>query len=209
LDWPVDPARYAAYLAVTTGMAFAPGPANLFSLANGAQRGKAAAVAGTAGMNLATLCWFGAAALGLGALVAAFPTVFHALAWVGAAYVAWLGMQSLWAAWKGEAKIGAAVIRPGRSALRDGFTVQITNPKALLMFTTVIPPFMDTSRPAIPQLALFAVGVITLDVLAMTAYGLGGASITARLADPTFRRGFSLIVGLVLLSAAALIALKA
>ena len=85
MDWPVDPARYAAYLAVTVGMAFAPGPANLFSLANGAQRGRAAAFMGTLGMNLATLCWFGAAALGLGALVAAFPQAFHLLAWVGAA----------------------------------------------------------------------------------------------------------------------------
>ena len=209
MDWPVDPARYAAYLAVTVGMAFAPGPANLFSLANGAQRGRAAAVAGTVGMNLGTLCWFAAAALGLGALIAAFPQVFKVLGWVGAAYVAWLGLQSLWAAWKGEAKVGAAVIRPGRSALRDGFTVQITNPKALLFFTAVIPPFMDTTRPAIPQLALFAVGVITLDVIAMIAYGLGGAAITARMAEPRFRRGFSLIVGLILLSAAALIAAKA
>lgn len=209
MDWPVDPARYAAYLAVTVGMAFAPGPANLFSLANGAQRGKAAAVAGTVGMNLGTLCWFAAAALGLGALIAAFPQVFKALGWIGAAYVAWLGLQSLWAAWKGEAKVGAAIIRPGRSALRDGFTVQITNPKALLFFTAVIPPFMDTTRPAIPQLALFAVGVITLDVIAMIAYGLGGAAITARMADPKFRRGFSLSVGLILLSAAALIAAKA
>ncbi|HYD44731.1 MAG TPA: LysE family translocator [Phenylobacterium sp.] len=209
MDWPVDPARYAAYLAVTVGMAFAPGPANLFSLANGAQRGRTAAVLGTVGMNLGTLCWFAAAALGLGALIAAFPQVFRALGWIGAAYVAWLGLQSLWAAWKGEAKVGAAIIRPGRSALRDGFTVQITNPKALLFFTAIIPPFMDAARPAIPQLALFAVGVITLDVVAMIAYGLGGAAITARMADPAFRRGFSLIVGLILLSAAALIALKA
>lgn len=209
MDWPVDPARYAAYLAVTVGMAFAPGPANLFSLANGAQRGRAAAFMGTLGMNLATLCWFGAAALGLGALVAAFPQAFHLLAWVGAAYVAWLGLQSLIAAAKGEAKVGAAVIRPGRSALRDGFTVQITNPKALLFFTAILPPFMDVDRPAIPQLVLFAAGVITLDVIAMIAYGLGGAAITRRMAETGFRRGFSLVVGLILLSAAALIVLKA
>lgn len=209
MDWPVDPVRYGAYLAVTAGMAFAPGPANLFSLANGAQRGKAAAVLGTVGMNLGTLCWFVAAALGLGALIAAFPQAFRMLGWVGAAYVAWLGLQSLWAAWTAAAKLGAAVIRPGRSALRDGFTVQITNPKALLLFTAVIPPFLDVARPTIPQLALFAVGVITLDVIAMVAYGLCGAAITARMADPRFRRGFSLIVGLILLSAAALIALKA
>ena len=87
MDLPVDPHRYAAFLAVMAVMAVTPGPANLFSVANGMARGKAAVMPGVVGMSGATLVWFGAAALGLGALVTAFPQVFRLVAWAGALYV--------------------------------------------------------------------------------------------------------------------------
>ena len=92
---PVDPHLYLTFLGVMTVMAVTPGPANLFSVANGVQRGKAAAMAGVVGMNTATLVWFGAAALGLGALVVAFPAVFRLISIGGALYVAWLGINAL------------------------------------------------------------------------------------------------------------------
>ncbi len=85
MQLPVDPARYVAFLGVMAVMAVTPGPANLFAIATGAQKGKAAALVGVAGMNTATLVWFCAAALGLGALILAFPQVFHLLAFAGAA----------------------------------------------------------------------------------------------------------------------------
>jgi len=83
--------------------------------------------------------------------------------------------------------------------------VQIANPKALLFFTAVLPPFIDTGRPIAPQLLLFAAATIGFDVLAMSAYGLGGAALSTRMNAPTFRRGFSLLVGILLIAAAALI----
>jgi threonine/homoserine/homoserine lactone efflux protein len=204
---PVDPARYGAFLGVMGVMAATPGPANVFAIATGAARGKAAALVGVAGMNTATLVWFAAAALGLGALVFAWPGVFHILAYGGAAYIAWLGLKSLLAARRGAPAKVATEQQLGRSAFRDGFTVQIANPKAMLFFTAVLPPFLDPSRPLPAQLAAFAVATIGLDVLAMSAYGLGGAALAARLAEPRFARGFQVTVGLLLLTAATLIAL--
>jgi threonine/homoserine/homoserine lactone efflux protein len=206
---PVDPQKYLIYLGVMTVMAWAPGPANLFSVANGARRGHRAAMIGVLGMNTGTLVWFLAAALGLGALVAAFPLVFKALAILGALYVAWLGARSLWSAWRDEGGSAHGHVKLGSSAFRDGFTVQITNPKAVVFFTAVLPPFIDVARPLIPQLLAFAAGVIFMDALSMTAYGLGGAALSARMTEPTFRRGFSAFVGCILLCAAVLIASRA
>ena len=209
MDLPVDPARYAAFLAVMAVMAVTPGPANLFAIATGAQRGKTAALVGVVGMNSATLVWFGAAALGLGALVLAFPQVFHLLAYAGAAYIAWLGVRSLVGAFRNDAEPGHAAFKRGRSAFVDGFTVQIANPKAILFFTAVLPPFLDPGRPLPAQLAMFACATLTLDILAMSAYGLGGAAIASRMTEPRFRRVFSVCVGVLLLSAALLMATKA
>ena len=203
--WPVDPHLYAAFLGVMAVMAVTPGPANVFSVANGVQRGKAAALLGVAGMNAATLVWFGAAALGLGALVTAFPDVFRIVSIGGALYVAWLGVKALRDAFREAGAQKQVTLHPDRSAFIDGFMVQIANPKAVLFFTAVLPPFMDVTRPAAPQLALFAAATIGMDVLSMSAYGLGGAALARRMTEPRFRKGFAFLTGVLLLAAAVLI----
>ena len=204
---PVDPSRYAAFLAAMGVLAVTPGPANVFAVATGMQRGKAAALAGVAGMNVATLVWFVAAALGLGALIAAYPVAFRWIAVGGGLYVAWLGLKALWRAWRDKVETVETVTasRGKRGAFVDGFMVQIANPKIVLFFSAVLPPFLDVNRPAAPQLALFALATIGMDVLSMSAYGLGGAALARRMTEPRFRRGFALLTGLLLLAAAVLI----
>ena len=208
MDWPVDPHRYLAFLGVMIVMALTPGPANLFAVATGLSRGRRAALAGVVGMNAATLVWFGAAALGLGALVLAFPEAFRVIAIGGALSVAWLGIKAFRGAFATAADPDPAVPAPPparRSALVDGFMVQIANPKAVLFFTAVLPPFIDVSRPVAPQLALFALATIGMDVLSMSGYGLGGAALARRMTRPEFKRGFGIVVGSMLLLASVLI----
>lgn len=207
---PVDPHLYLTFISVMAVMAVTPGPANLFAIAAGAARGRRAALLGVLGMNLATLVWFGAAALGLGALVVAFPGVFHWVAILGGLYVAWLGLK----AWR-DALIPRSVdeaeapaVHGERGALRDGFMVQLANPKAVLFFTAVLPPFIDPGRAIAPQLTLFAVATISLDGVAMSAYALGGAALARRMRSPRFRRGFSAFTGTLLLLASVLILLR-
>jgi threonine/homoserine/homoserine lactone efflux protein len=205
MTFPVDPHLFALFLGVMAVMAITPGPANVFAIATGVQKGPRAALEGVAGMNAATLVWFAAAALGLAALVRAYPQAFRALAIVGGVYVAWLGLKSLWAGVSSNGKALHVEARMGASAFRDGFAVQIANPKAVLFFTAVLPPFLDPVRATGQQLAAFAVATIGMDVLAMSAYGLAGASLARGFERASFRRGFAVIVGLLLLTAAALI----
>lgn len=205
---PVDPQLYLVFLGVMAVLAVTPGPANLFAIATGVERGRRAVLLAVFGMNLATLVWFGAAALGLGALVVAFPEAFRWMGFAGALYVAWLGVSALATALRPvrSSPVTAALrIQSLRPAFVDGFLVQIANPKAVLFFTAVLPPFLDTDRPAAPQLALFAGAVLAMDVLAMSAYGLGGAALARRFGEPGFRRLFGMVVGGLLLGAAILI----
>jgi threonine/homoserine/homoserine lactone efflux protein len=206
---PVDPALYALFLGMMAAFAVSPGPANIFAVATGQHGGPRAALLGVAGMNAASLVWIGAAALGLGALVHAFPGVFRLIALAGAAYVAWLGAKALWAALRDK----AGPIAHGRgattaTAFRDGFAVQLANPKAVVFFTAVLPPFVDPGRPAVPQLALLGVTVIAMDVAAMSAYGLAGGALASAMGNAGTRRAFSACVGALLLAAAAYIALR-
>jgi len=209
MSLPVDPARYAAFLSVMAVMAITPGPANLFAIATGMQKGKVAALVCVAGMNSGTLTWFAAAALGLGALIVAFPEVFHLMTFAGAGYVVWLGVKTILSGAKNESGPPVITIRPGRSAFIDGFTVQVSNPKAVLFFTAVLPPFIDISKPLPAQLAMFAAATIGMGVLAMSAYGVGGAALSERMSEPRFRRVFSWFVGALLITAAVLIVTRA
>lgn len=202
---PVDPARYGAFLVAMFVMAITPGPANLFAIATGMERGKGAALLGVVGMNAATLVWFTGSALGLGALIIAFPQAFHLLALAGAAYLVWLGLKSLWAGIKNLESHASATVQASRSAFLDGFMVQIANPKVLLFFSGVLPPFLDIKRPLAPQLVMFAAATISMDLISMSSYGLGGAALSSRMNEPTFRRRFALLVGVLLITAAALI----
>lgn len=202
---PVDPARYGAFLVAMFVMAITPGPANLFAIATGMERGKGAALLGVVGMNAATLVWFTGSALGLGALIIAFPKAFHILALAGAAYLVWLGLKSLWAGIRNLESHASATVRASRSAFFDGFMVQIANPKILLFFSAVLPPFLDVDRPLVPQLIMFACATIGMDLFSMSAYGVGGAALSSRMNEPGFRRGFAILVGVLLITAAVLI----
>jgi threonine/homoserine/homoserine lactone efflux protein len=190
--------------------AVTPGPANLFAIATGMQRGPQAGLIGVVGMNLATLVWFVAAGVGLFALIKAAPQAFHWLALASAVYIAWLGAQSLWAGIADRIKpLDAA--KPGAAgrALADGFLVQIANPKAVIFFTAVLPPFLSSDRAIAPQLAAFAAATIIADGIAMSAYALAGGALTARFTQAGFRRAFAILVGLLLLGSAALVASRA
>ncbi|MDO9336914.1 MAG: LysE family translocator [Caulobacter sp.] len=208
MQLPVDPHKYIAFLGIMSVLAVTPGPANLFAIATGMHRGRGAVVRAVAGMSCATLVWFVGAAVGLSALIAAFPKVFHVLALAGAAYVAWLGLSSILSGIRNAPDSQTPETHLERSAFRDGFVVQLSNPKALLFFAAVLPPFVDLARPLPAQMATFAVAMVGMDMITMTAYGLGGAALAVFMTRPRFRRGFRLLVGALLIVAALLIALR-
>ena len=68
MQLPVDPHKYVAFLGIMAVLAITPGPANLFAIATGMHRGKAAVIRAVAGMSCATLAWF------IGAALAVFMT---------------------------------------------------------------------------------------------------------------------------------------
>ena len=206
---PVDPQAYASFLLVMAGMAATPGPANLFALATGLAHGPRAGLRSVAGMNVASLVWFAFAALGLGVLMRLYPSVFSMLAIAGGLYLAWLGLKALKTALsthtQGFELSGQAA---GNRPFQDGFLVQISNPKALLFFTAVLPPFIDPARDTIPQLAMFAAGMVLFDTVTMSMFALAGGLMARQFAQVRFARLFSGAVGVLLLSTATLMLLR-
>ncbi|MDR3440911.1 LysE family translocator [Telmatospirillum sp.] len=202
--WPISTDKYMAFLAIMTAMAMMPGPAVLFAIAAGMKRGPRGAILATLGMNLAALVWFIGSALGLVVVASTAPWIFKIAGWLGVLYIAWLGIDALRGAFKKHVAAPRALKEPGISVFRDGFIVQVTNPKALLFFTAVLPPFVELNHPVWPQMGAFAIGLFCLDGFFMTSYGMLGAAFAHKMNEPAFRRGFGILVGTILLLVAAM-----
>ena len=83
--------------------------------------------------------------------------------------------------------------------------VQLSNPKALLFITAILPPFIAPDRAIGPQIVLLAASGIAMDFAGMLAYGFGGAALANRLNTPRGRQALSAAAGLLFIFAAVLI----
>jgi threonine/homoserine/homoserine lactone efflux protein len=112
--------------------------------------GRRDAFATTLGISAGCLIWALASAAGIAAVLAASETAYDTLGLVGAAYLVWLGVQSLLAARRGyhggETVQGAA--HRGPSPFRQGLLTNLFNPKIALFYTTFLPQFIGPGDPA-------------------------------------------------------------
>jgi threonine/homoserine/homoserine lactone efflux protein len=143
----MTPAEYGAYFAVASALALVPGPTIAVIVATSLRHGTQAGMGIVAGTQAGFLVWLLIAALGLGAALAVAGEWFFFLRFIGAAYLAWLGIKMLRS--DGTlAAAGAAAQPPGGSFFWQGFIVIITNPKMLVLFGTLIPPFIKSGASA-------------------------------------------------------------
>src|SRR4051812_20714365 len=168
-------ADYGAFVAAIVLFLAIPGPGNLALITSTSKGGIRGGLAATLGVITGDQVLMWAAVAGIAALLSAYPTVFHGVQWLGAAYLAWLGFKML------TAKPGSAPIlniRPGHF-FRQAITITLLNPKAIVFYMAFFPLFID---PAQHQ------GVLTFAVMAATvaaltfAYGLIAVLLTHHLA---------------------------
>ncbi|MCA1491952.1 LysE family translocator [Sinorhizobium alkalisoli] len=154
-----------------------PGPTVLLALTNGSRHGMKKAVAGMIGAVLSDFALIGAVALGLGALLAASEFWFTVVKWLGAAYLAFLGILLL----RSKGTLDVASVTPDASASTSravflkSFLVAVTNPKGYLFFSAFLPQFIDPALPQPPQYAVLAVVFASIDFLVMFGYALVGS----------------------------------
>ena len=187
-----------SFIGVVAVIVVLPGPDMALVLQNGLTRGRRAAVETALGINAGLLVWAVAAALGIAALLHAFTPAFTALKLAGAAYLVWLGLRALVEAWRGTAD---AVARPARrrtSPFRQGLLSNLLNPKIALVFTTLIPQFVDAGAPAVAQTLLLAAIFIGMGLVWLTSYALFVARVGALLKRSAVRRVLSAVTGTVL-----------
>ena len=176
IDWTV----LLAFIPAALALNLTPGADMMFCVGQGLRAGPRAAMAANAGVAAGSFVHVTLAGLGLGALVAAHPGVFHLIRWIGVGYLLWLAVQSL----RGGAIAAEVLPTNARRALRAGFIVNLTNPKVILFVLAFVPQFIDPARPVLPQFLVFG-GVISLGgflingVAGVSAGGIGRRFVAA------------------------------
>lgn len=172
------------WLFVVTGLVLnlTPGADTLLVVSRTAAGGWRQGAAAALGIQLGCLVHAVAAALGVAALLAASPLAFRVLTWAGAAYLVWLGLQMLRAAFKPalpravrEAPAAASSLR---GAFAQGVLTNVLNPKVGLFFLAFVPQFIDAAAPS--PLAAFLALALVFDLTGGT-WLLIVAALTARL----------------------------
>jgi len=188
---------YPTFVITVLVFLLVPGPGNLALITSTGKGGLAGGLAATVGIILGDQLLMWSAIAGVSALLMAYPTVFHGMQWLGAAYLAWLGLKML------RAKPGAAPvlqIKP-HHYLRQALVITLLNPKAILFYMAFFPLFIDPVQSR--GLFTYAAMAITIAVLTLL-YGLCSTLLSHFLAarvraNPQIGRALEKVAGLFLL----------
>ena len=139
-----DTTQLLMFIAAGWLLNLTPGPDVLYIVSSALKSGVRAGIVAALGIVSGCFVHVFAAALGVGALLAASATAFNVLKWVGAAYLMWMGIKLL------RAKGGSSVVPTAAQhepadlgrVYRQGFLTNVLNPKVALFFLAFVPQFI-------------------------------------------------------------------
>lgn len=156
-----DAGHLVAFIAAALVIILVPGPAVLFTIGRAIAHGRRAGIVSVAGVTLSSLVFALIVAAGVGALVMSSPVVSLVIKYAGAAYLIYLGITSIIRRRQHAAiEAGDATGAPLRRIFWQGFTVGMTNPKAIAFFAAVLPQFVDAEATWTAPVQLLLYGAI-------------------------------------------------
>jgi homoserine/homoserine lactone efflux protein len=200
----MNPVTWWIFVASETVLCLTPGPAVLFIISSALRSGGVRSIGSNLGILTANSVYFALSGTGVSALLVASYSVFSAVKWIGAAYLIYMGLSAIF----GKSSIVRALDdpRPPRSARRlfvDGFVVQMSNPKAIIFFSALLPQFVDSRAPVGRQIIILGITSAIIEFSILLGYGLaaGRAAILAR--QPRYATWTNRIAGGLLVGAGA------
>jgi homoserine/homoserine lactone efflux protein len=161
---------YLAFCAAATALAIVPGPTVTVIIANSLRFGSRAGLLNVAGTQAGVLVWLAIAAAGLGAAIKLMGVWFDVLRWAGALYLIWLGIKMFLS--KGDLGVAVDRARPRGSFFLQGFVVIMSNPKMLVLFGALIPPFLTRDGNVLHETMLLGVTFMAIAAIGDTLYAL-------------------------------------
>jgi threonine/homoserine/homoserine lactone efflux protein len=190
------------FLAIAAIVIITPGPDTALTIRNTVIGGRRAGVYTALGVSTGQALWAFATSFGVAALLAASEPAFRALKLLGAAYLVFLGAQSLLAALRGAGHAQGRRTRtelPPRLAYRQGVISNLGNPKMAAFFLSLLPQFASGETTVAPLLLLGLV-FCTMTFAWLSVYAVAVARAGDFLRRGPIRRALDAVVGTVLVA---------
>jgi threonine/homoserine/homoserine lactone efflux protein len=140
------------FAVAATLLLLTPGPAVLYIVARSLEQGRIAGLASVFGITTGTLVHVLASTLGLSALLASSALAFALVKYAGAGYLIYIGMRRILSRAAAQPSLTKLPRRSLGRLYRDGFIVNLLNPKTALFFLAFLPQFVDPAgRGPIPD----------------------------------------------------------
>lgn len=204
-------ASWMLFVLVAALAAAVPGPAVLFVISQGLSKGVRQGFLASFGILAADAMYLVLSSTGLHAILLASYRLFACIKWVGAVYVTILGVKAIVAALCKPGSFAPSSVQgsaePARRTFAHGFVLHASNPKALLYFSTLVPQFLRSDEPLVPQLAVLGATHLATAFFVLSLYGVLAAQLI-RLGQPAvLSRYLGFASGFLLLGAGAGMAL--
>lgn len=193
-------ARVLAFTGIAALITITPGSDTMLVLRSALVRGRRAGLLTVLGVCAGLFIHATLSALGLSVLLLRSAKAFELVKLAGAAYLVFLGIQSL----RSAARAGAIAELPAevggdRRAFAEGLLNNVLNPKVAVFYLAFLPQFIGPTDPVLVKSILlaaihFAEGVIWLSLLTVFVARLRGV-----LANVAVRRAVESVSGLVLI----------
>jgi len=169
-------ADYPSFVVAVIVFLMIPGPGNLALITSTGKGGLQGGFASIFGLIAGDQVLMWMAVAGVAALLSAWPPAFHAVQWLGAAYLAWLGLRMILAK-AGDKPV--LQIKP-HHYFKQSLVITLLNPKAIVFYMAFFPLFVDP----VQHLGLLTFGVMAATIAALTfLYGLIVVLLTHHLAE--------------------------
>ena len=175
---------FLPFLFATVILLATPGPTILLVVSYALAQGRGVALAVVAGVILGDLLAMSATLLGLGVILTTSATLFTAMKWAGAAYLAWMGWRMIRSAGTATADLAQVAGKSRSTAFRDSALVTLLNPKSIGFFVAFVPQFIDPSAPVAPQFGVIIATFVGLGGVNALAYALLAAQLRSKVARP-------------------------
>lgn len=158
--------EFWTFLLGTIFIVLLPGPNSMYVLSVAARRGVRAGYQGACGVFLGDAILMVLSAAGVASLLKASPALFYVVKYIGAAYLAWIGLQMLrgalrnWRARKaGESVAQSAAPADEANPFKKALIISLLNPKAILFFISFFIQFVDPHY-ALPVVSFVVLGLV-------------------------------------------------
>jgi threonine/homoserine/homoserine lactone efflux protein len=194
----IDPATLLAFVLTAEAIVLSPGPDTVLILRYALNSGRNVGFATVLGVQIGLIGHTLLAVFGISVIIASSPVLFKIVAALGAAYLAWIGIQGFRGTTLKFDNQGPQI--SWKKAMIDAMICNLLNPKVIILFLALLPNFVTPEKGQVPlQLIILALVLVIINVLWQAPLAWAADAVKAWLSRPRVQKTVNAATGAFLL----------